>query len=77
MVVTAPHVELARNQEIHDDGSRFGAAQFPLTDVSVAISWRGVPYMLRDHAAQYLRRFPRLSAFVGRAVGKPGPREDY
>jgi hypothetical protein len=33
--------------------------------------------MLRDHAAQYLRRFPRLSAFVGRALGKPAPREDY
>jgi CelD/BcsL family acetyltransferase involved in cellulose biosynthesis len=56
---------------------RFGAAQFPLTDVSIAISWRGMPYMLRGHAAQYLRRFPRLSAFVGRALGKPAPREDY
>jgi hypothetical protein len=36
-----------------------------------------MPYMLRDHAAQYLRRFPRLSALVGRALGKPAPREDY
>ena len=56
---------------------RFGAAQFPLTDVSIAISWRGMPYMLRDRAAQYLRRFPRLSALVGRALGKPAPREDH
>jgi CelD/BcsL family acetyltransferase involved in cellulose biosynthesis len=56
---------------------RFGAAQFPLTDVSIAISWRGVPYMLRDRAAQRLRRFPRLAALAGRALGKPAPREDY
>jgi CelD/BcsL family acetyltransferase involved in cellulose biosynthesis len=61
----------------YDYKRRFGAAQFPLTDVSVAISWRGVPYMLRDRAAQWLRRFPRLAAFVGRALGKPAPREDY
>jgi CelD/BcsL family acetyltransferase involved in cellulose biosynthesis len=56
---------------------RFGASQFPLTDVSIAISWRGVPYVLRDRAARRLRRFPRLAALVGRALGRPAPREDY
>lgn len=49
---------------------RFGALPLPLTDVSVALSWRGVPFVLRDHAAQALRRHPRLAAVVGRAMGK-------
>jgi CelD/BcsL family acetyltransferase involved in cellulose biosynthesis len=35
---------------------RFGAAQLPLADVSVALGWRGLPHMLRDYAAQRLRR---------------------
>ncbi|WP_027530462.1 GNAT family N-acetyltransferase [Bradyrhizobium sp. WSM3983] len=54
----------------HDYKRRFGAERVPLTDVSVALSWRGVPYMLRDHAAQGLRRHPRLSAFAARVMGK-------
>lgn len=54
----------------HDYKRRFGAEKVPLTDVSVALSWRGVPYALRDHAAQGLRRHPRLAAFAARAVGK-------
>lgn len=49
---------------------RLGAEQVPLTDVSVALSWRGVPYAWRDHTAQGLRRYPRLAAFVARAMGK-------
>ena len=49
---------------------RFGAKRFPLTDVSVALSWRGVPYVLRDHTAQGLRRYPRLAGRVARALGK-------
>ncbi|MVT72659.1 GNAT family N-acetyltransferase [Bradyrhizobium cajani] len=49
---------------------RFGAEPVPLTDVSVALSWRGVPYAWRDHAAQGLRRHPRLAAFAARAMGK-------
>jgi CelD/BcsL family acetyltransferase involved in cellulose biosynthesis len=49
---------------------RFGAEKIPLTDVSVALSWRGVPFALRDHAAQGLRRYPRLAALVARAMGK-------
>lgn len=55
----------------HDYKRRFGAEKVPLTDVSVALSWRGVPYVLRDHAAQGLRRHPRLAAFAARAMGKP------
>ncbi|MBR0776273.1 GNAT family N-acetyltransferase [Bradyrhizobium diazoefficiens] len=50
---------------------RFGAEPVPLTDVSVALSWRGLPYALRDHAAQGLRRHPKLAALAARAMGKP------
>jgi CelD/BcsL family acetyltransferase involved in cellulose biosynthesis len=49
---------------------RFGAAQFPLTDVSIALGWRGIPYVLRDRAAQWLRRHPWLAERVARALGK-------
>jgi CelD/BcsL family acetyltransferase involved in cellulose biosynthesis len=49
---------------------RFGAAQFPLTDASIALGWRGIPYALRDRAAQGLRRHPWLAERVGRALGK-------
>jgi CelD/BcsL family acetyltransferase involved in cellulose biosynthesis len=49
---------------------RFGAEPVPLTDVSVALSWRGLPYALRDHAAQGLRRHPKLAALAARAMGK-------
>ncbi len=54
---------------------RFGAAPFPLTDVSIALSWRGLPYALRDRAAQQVRRHPWLAERVDRALGKPS-RED-
>jgi CelD/BcsL family acetyltransferase involved in cellulose biosynthesis len=50
---------------------RFGATQLPLTDVSVALGWRGIPYALRDGAARQLRRFPWLAEQVGRALGRP------
>lgn len=49
---------------------RLGAERTPLTDVSVALSWRGMPYAWRDHAAQGLRRYPRLAALAARAMGK-------
>jgi CelD/BcsL family acetyltransferase involved in cellulose biosynthesis len=49
---------------------RFGAVQFPLTDASIALSWRGFPCVLRDRAAQWLRRHPWLAKWVGRALGK-------
>jgi CelD/BcsL family acetyltransferase involved in cellulose biosynthesis len=54
----------------HDYKRRFGAEPVPLTDVTVALSWRGLPYVLRDHAAQGLRRYPRLAAFAARAMGR-------
>jgi CelD/BcsL family acetyltransferase involved in cellulose biosynthesis len=54
----------------HDYKRRFGADQVALTDASVALSWRGLPYVLRDHAAQGLRRHPKLAAFASRAIGK-------
>jgi CelD/BcsL family acetyltransferase involved in cellulose biosynthesis len=49
---------------------RFGAAPLPLTDVSIALGWRGIPYVLRDRAAQRLRRYPWLAERVGRALGR-------
>ncbi|MEA6939815.1 hypothetical protein ONI91_23625, partial [Salmonella enterica subsp. enterica serovar Montevideo] len=49
---------------------RFGAERVPLTDVSVALSWRGLPYAWRDHAAQGLRRYPAVAALAARAMGK-------
>ncbi|OAF05182.1 hypothetical protein AYJ54_22285 [Bradyrhizobium centrolobii] len=58
----------------HDYKRRFGAVPLPLTDVSVALSWRGLPYVLRDHAAQGLRRHPRLAAYAARAMGKAAAR---
>jgi len=53
----------------HDYKRRFGAEPAPLTDVSVALSWRGLPFVVRDHAAQGVRRHPRLAALVARAMG--------
>jgi CelD/BcsL family acetyltransferase involved in cellulose biosynthesis len=49
---------------------RFGAVPLPLTDVSIALGWRGIPYALRDHSAQRLRRYPWLAERVGRLLGK-------
>jgi CelD/BcsL family acetyltransferase involved in cellulose biosynthesis len=54
----------------YDYKRRFGATQVPLTDVSVALSWRGLPYRLRDRAAQCLRRSPGLAALVARTLGR-------
>jgi CelD/BcsL family acetyltransferase involved in cellulose biosynthesis len=55
---------------------RFGAIQFPLTDASVALGWRGIPLVLRDHAAQWLRRYPRFAAMVSRVLHKRNPGEE-
>ncbi|KGT80968.1 cellulose biosynthesis protein CelD [Bradyrhizobium japonicum] len=49
---------------------RFGAEKVALTDVSIALCWRGAPYAWRDHAAQNLRRYPRLAAVASRAIRK-------
>jgi CelD/BcsL family acetyltransferase involved in cellulose biosynthesis len=55
---------------------RFGVTRFPLVDITAGLSWRGLPYALRDRAVQTLRRHPRLEAFVKRALGKPPSREE-
>jgi CelD/BcsL family acetyltransferase involved in cellulose biosynthesis len=55
---------------------RFGAAPIPLTDVTLALGWRGIPYVLRDRAAQWLRRYPWLDEKVGRALGRPSRDEE-
>jgi CelD/BcsL family acetyltransferase involved in cellulose biosynthesis len=55
---------------------RFGVTRLPLVDISAALSWRGLPYALRDRAARALRRYPRFSATIKRALGKPPSREE-
>ncbi len=55
---------------------RFGVTRLPLVDVSAALSWRGLPYALRDRAARELRHYPRLGAYLKRALGKPASREE-
>jgi CelD/BcsL family acetyltransferase involved in cellulose biosynthesis len=49
---------------------RFGSTPLPLTDASVALGWRGIPYRLRDLTAQRLRRHPWLAARISRALGR-------
>ena len=55
---------------------RFGVKRLPLVDVSAALSWRGLPHALRDRAARELRSYPRLTAYLKRALGKPLSREE-
>src|SRR5882757_2307400 len=55
---------------------RFGVKRLALVDVSAALSWRGLPYALRDRAARELRRYPKLTASLKRALGKPPSREE-
>jgi CelD/BcsL family acetyltransferase involved in cellulose biosynthesis len=55
---------------------RFGVTPIALVDVTASLSWRGIPYVLRDRAARRLRRYPRLAALMGRALGKPPSREE-
>jgi CelD/BcsL family acetyltransferase involved in cellulose biosynthesis len=55
---------------------RFGVVRTPLVNITSALSWRGLPYDLRDRVARWLRRYPRLAAQMHRAVGKPQSREE-
>jgi CelD/BcsL family acetyltransferase involved in cellulose biosynthesis len=55
---------------------RFGVAPIELADLSASLSWRGWPYSLRDRAARELRNYPRLTAAIKRALGKPVSREE-
>lgn len=72
--MAALHAEGVRRFDLsignQDYKRRFGAERVPLTDVSVALSWRGLPYAWRDHAAQGLRRYPALAAFAAEAMRK-------
>ena len=74
--MAALHEQGVRNFDLsignYDYKRRFGARRLPLTDVSIALSWRGAPYLLRDRTAQGLRRYPRLAEQVRRAVGPFG-----
>ena len=55
---------------------RFGVARIALVDFTAALSWRGLPYTLRDRAARWLRGHPQLADRVKRALGKPASREE-
>ena len=55
---------------------RFGVARIPLIDLTAALSWRGLPYALRDRAARWLRSHPQLAERVKRALGKQPSREE-
>jgi CelD/BcsL family acetyltransferase involved in cellulose biosynthesis len=55
---------------------RFGVTRLPLLDISAALSWRGLPDVMRDRTARELRRYPRLTAYLKRALGKPESREE-
>lgn len=55
---------------------RFGVIRLPLLDISAALSWRGLPHALRDRAVCELRNYPRFSAYLKRALGKPPSREE-
>jgi CelD/BcsL family acetyltransferase involved in cellulose biosynthesis len=55
---------------------RFGVQRIALVDITAALSWRGLPYALRDCAARWLRGHPRLAECVKRALGKPPSREE-
>jgi CelD/BcsL family acetyltransferase involved in cellulose biosynthesis len=55
---------------------RFGVVHIALVDFTAALSWRGVPYALRDRAARWLRGHPKLAGRVKRALGKPPSREE-
>ncbi|MCP3403236.1 GNAT family N-acetyltransferase [Bradyrhizobium sp. CCGB20] len=72
--MAALHAEGVRRFDLsignQDYKRRFGAEPVPLTDVSIALSWRGAPYAWRDHAAQALRRYPRLAAVATPAIRK-------
>jgi CelD/BcsL family acetyltransferase involved in cellulose biosynthesis len=55
---------------------RFGVMRIALVDFTAALSWRGLPYALRDRAARWLRGHPRLAESIKRAMGKPPSREE-
>jgi CelD/BcsL family acetyltransferase involved in cellulose biosynthesis len=55
---------------------RLGAKRLPLVDLSATLSWRGVPHALRDRAVRELRHYPRVTAYLKRALGMPTSRQE-
>jgi CelD/BcsL family acetyltransferase involved in cellulose biosynthesis len=55
---------------------KFGVTQLPLLNITKALNWRGKPLALRDRIVRELRRFPRLSARISRALGTRSMREE-
>jgi CelD/BcsL family acetyltransferase involved in cellulose biosynthesis len=55
---------------------RFGVKRLPLLDISAALSWRGLPHVLRARIAQELRNHPKLTTYLKRALGRPPSREE-
>jgi CelD/BcsL family acetyltransferase involved in cellulose biosynthesis len=56
---------------------RFGAVRVPLLNKTKALSWRGIPYELRDNVVRELRRYPHLSTRISRTLGTRSEREEY
>jgi CelD/BcsL family acetyltransferase involved in cellulose biosynthesis len=85
LIIERTMAELHRDGVRHFDFSignyaykrRFGVTPLALAEITAALSWRGLPFALRDRAARALRRYPRLAGHVGRALGKPPSREEY
>ncbi len=85
LIIERTMAELHRDGVRHFDFSignyaykrRFGVAPLALAEITAAVSWRGLPFALRDRAARALRRHPQLAARVGRVLGKPPSREEY
>ena len=55
---------------------RFGVVPVALAELTVALSWRGWPFALRDRAARVLHRYPKLAMRVARALGRSPSREE-
>jgi CelD/BcsL family acetyltransferase involved in cellulose biosynthesis len=55
---------------------RFGVTSLALVDITASLSWRGLPYALRDRAVRELRNYPRLAALLKRALGREPSREE-
>jgi CelD/BcsL family acetyltransferase involved in cellulose biosynthesis len=55
---------------------RFGAKPLPLVALNVTLSWRGLPLALGDRTTRELRNYPRLTAYLKRALGMPPSRQE-
>ncbi len=50
---------------------RFGVVALPLADITLPIGWRGLPVVLRDRAARWVRRHPELASRLKAMLGRP------